>query len=361
MQPVRPGDRGLVVADVRAKLRQLGLLQGDESSDEYDEAVDRAVREFQQLRALTVDGIVGAETYRALEEARWRLGDRVLSYAVSHPLVGDDVSALQQRLLDMGFDCGRRDGIFGVRTEAALREFQRNVGLTADGTCGPRTLEMLARLARTVTGGRPDALREDERLRRGGRTPRGKLVIVDPGHGGIDLGVVAHGMRESDLTYDLATRVEGRLAAVGVEAFLTRGPEGDVDDLDRAEFANAAEADLVISIHVDGHRNAECHGVATFYYGVPDGTTSTLGERLAELMQAELVSRTGLLSCRAHPRTWDLLRRTRMPAVRVEVGYLTNPADAARLADSELRDAVADGVVAAVQRFYEAEEHEPAA
>jgi N-acetylmuramoyl-L-alanine amidase len=348
------------VADVRAKLTLLGLLSGHES-DEYDAAVDRAVRGFQQLRALTVDGVVGAETYRALDEARWRLGDRVLSFAVSHPMVGDDVSALQQRLLDMGFDCGRVDGIFGARTEAALREFQRNVGLTADGTCGPRTLEMLARLARTVTGGRPDALREDERLRRGGSTSLGKLVIVDPGHGGADHGVVAYGLRECDLTYDLATRIEGRLAAAGVEAFLTRGPDGDVDDLDRAAFANAAEADLVISVHVDGHRNPKCHGVATFYYGVPGGVASTSGERLAELMQAELVARTGLLGCRAHPRTWDLLRRTRMPAVRVEVGYLTNPDDAARLAESELRDAVADGVVAAVQRFYAAEEREPAA
>jgi N-acetylmuramoyl-L-alanine amidase len=349
-----------VVADVRSKLTLLGLLP-DQVCDEYDDAVDRAVRGFQQLRALTVDGIVGAETYRALEEARWRLGDRVLSFMVSHPLIGDDVSALQQRLLDMGFDCGRRDGIFGARTEAALREFQRNVGLSGDGTCGPRTLEMLARLARTVTGGRPEALRENERLLGGSRTPRGKLVIVDPGHGGQDLGVVAHGMREVDLTYDLATRIEGRLAAAGVEAFLTRGPDGDVDDLDRATFANAAEADLVISVHVDGHRNPECHGIAAFYYGVPDGTYSPSGERLAELVHAELVARTGLLGCRAHPRTWDLLRRTRMPTVRVEVGYLTNPGDAERLAESELRDAVADGVVAAVQRFYAAEQQEPAA
>jgi N-acetylmuramoyl-L-alanine amidase len=149
--------------------------------------------------------------------------------------------------------------------------------------------------------------------------------------------------------------------AAGVEAFLTRGPEGDVDDLDRAAFANAAEADLVVSVHVDGHRNPHCAGVATFYYGVPGGVTSTSGERFAELVQAELVERTGLLGCRAHPRTWDLLRRTRMPAVRIEVGYLTNPSDAELLSRVELRDAVADGVVAAVQQFYAVQEREPAA
>jgi N-acetylmuramoyl-L-alanine amidase len=49
---------------------------------------------------------------------------------------------------------------------------------------------------------------------------------------------------------------------------------------------------------------------------------------------------------------WDILRRTRMPAVRIEVGYLTNPGDAARLADPAFRDVLAEAVVAAVQRLY---------
>ena len=76
------------------------------------------------------------ESYRALEEARWQLGDRMLYRVVGHPFVGDDVVALQTWLLERGFDIGRCDGIFGVRTEAALAEFQRNVGLNADGVFG---------------------------------------------------------------------------------------------------------------------------------------------------------------------------------------------------------------------------------
>jgi N-acetylmuramoyl-L-alanine amidase len=53
-----------------------------------------------------------------------------------------------------------------------------------------------------------------------------------------------------------------------------------------------------------------------------------------------------------HAKNWDLLRRTRMPAVRVEVGYLTNPGDALRLADPAFRDVLAEAVAAAVQRLY---------
>ena len=69
-------------------------------------------------------------------------------------------------------------------------------------------------------------------------------------------------------------------------------------------------------------------------------------------MQREICARTDLVDCRVHPKTWDLLRRTRMPAVRVEVGYLTNPGDAARLADPAFRDTLAEAIVAAVQRLY---------
>ena len=73
-------------------------------------------------------------TDQRLDEAHWRLGDRLLTFLAGHLYVGDDVVALQQRLLDMGFDPGRCDGIFGRQTEAALREFQRNVGLLPVGS-----------------------------------------------------------------------------------------------------------------------------------------------------------------------------------------------------------------------------------
>ena len=75
-----------------------------------------------------------------------------------------------------------------------------------------------------------------------------------------------------------------------------------------------------------GRANPTASGVATYHYGQygEGGVTSTLGERLAALVQREIVVRTGLRDCRVHAKTWDLLRLTRMPAVRVEAGYLTS-------------------------------------
>jgi N-acetylmuramoyl-L-alanine amidase len=360
----RHGDSGPAVAEIRAKLAVLGLLASTDRLDDpaaavFDAAADHAVRAFQQQRGITVDGVVDAATYHALEEARWRLGDRILSFAPARLMAGDDIAGLQQRLLDMGFDCGRVDGLFGVETEHALRDFQRNVGIAADGTCGPATFKALNRLARTVVGGRPHAMRESEAITRAGPTLSGKLVIIDPGHGGADRGVNGHGLDEASLVYDLASRVEGRLTATGSSAFLTRGPDGDLDEVERANFANAAGADLVISVHVDKHSNRDPSGCATYYYGNDRyGHHSVVGERFADLVQREVCARTDLVDCRSHPKTWDLLRRTRMPAVRIEVGYLSNAGDAARLSDAEFRDVLAEAIVAAVQRLYLPPEHD---
>jgi N-acetylmuramoyl-L-alanine amidase len=358
----RRGDAGHAVAEIRAKLARLDLLQlrpdpldplAGTDTAAFDGATDRAVRAFQQQRGLTVDGVVGGTTYQALDEARWRLGDRILSYVPARLQAGDDVSALQQRLLDMGFDCGRVDGLFGAETELALREFQRNIGIPADGTCGPSTFKALTQLARTVVGGQPQAMRETEAISKAGPTLSGKLVIIDPGHGGRDSGVGGHQLGEAVLVYDLASRIEGRLTATGSSAFLTRGPDGDLDEVDRASFANAAGADLVISLHVDAHTNRIAAGCSTYYFGNDRiGHHSSVGQRFADLVQREICARTDLVDLRTHPMTWDLLRRTRMPAVRIELGYLTNSSDAARLSDPAFRDVLAEAIVAAVQRLY---------
>ena len=351
MQLIRRGDTGPAVAEVQAALTGLGLLRSEPAEPVYDEATDRAVREFQQRRGLSVDGIVGPETYRALTAARFRLGDRLLSLS-THPFVGDDVAALQERLLELGFDAGRVDGIFGARTEAALKSLQREYGLLADGSCGPATLRALRQLGRLVVGGRPHHLRETEALHRSGASLAGKVVVVDPGHGGSDRGATGNGLEEAAVVEALAARFDGRLQASGVRTVLTRGPDTAPTDAERAGLANDVGADLLVSLHCDRAESPRANGVAAYHFGTGTGTTSTVGEQLASLVQREVVARTDLLDCHVHAKTWELLRLTRMPAVRLELGYLTSPRDAARLADPSFIDTVAEALLVAVQRLY---------
>ncbi len=363
MEPVRRGDSGPAAAEVRATLASLGLVgsgpHGDSSSPDsviFDAACELAIREFQQQRGLTIDGVVGTETWSALVAARWRLGDRPLTRSVTDPLVGDDVEALQERLLEMGYDVGRPDGVFGAGTERALQQFQREVGLLPDGSFGPSTMRALRQLGRKVVGGRPQLLRETALLRQAGPALVGKHVVIDPGHGGPDRGVVVpDGMlewSEAELAWDLANRLEGRLSALGVRTDLSRGRDTWFSDADRARFANEAGADVLVSLHIDGHRNPEASGVATYYFGTQSGASSTVGERLAGLVHREIVARTGLVDGRTHRKTWEILRRTRMPTVRVECGYLTSPVDRARLIEPAFRDTIAEAILIAVQRVF---------
>jgi N-acetylmuramoyl-L-alanine amidase len=357
MQPLRRGASGTAVAEVRRMLASLGYVDNTNPSSQhvYDEATELAIRHFQQRRGMTVDGVVGRETYTALTEAHWRLGDRVLAHEPGKLQAGDDVSALQTQLLELGYDLARADGIFGPRTAEGLRNFQRDYGLVADGVCGPATLHALRQLARRVRGGKPQLLREMVAVADAGPSLLGKRIVVDPGHGGADPGFVYRGdgvhISEAAITWDLAARLEGRLTALGVQAWLSRGPNNGRSDEERARLANDVGADLVISLHVDGFASAHANGLAVYYYGAGE-SSSTIGERLADLVQRELVARTRMTNCRIHAKTWALLRMTRMPAVRVELGYLTSPADRARLTDPLFRDTVAEGLLVAVQRLY---------
>lgn len=361
MRSIRRGERGPAVTEIRSILVTLGMLPPADDpvvTDHFDADVERALRIFQQQRGLTVDGAVGDETWRALDAARWSLGERTLDFSVNNPLHGDDVRQLQERLLEMGYDVGRTDGFYGARTAKAVGAFQREVGLYPDGNCGPQTLNSLRRLGRKVVGGSPIRLREQVNFRQSGPSLVGRLIVIDPGHGGTDQGLVVPDgplrWAESDIAFDIASRLEGRLAAAGMRVHLTRGPlAAEVpSDLDRAQLANDLRADLLISLHVDGHANPAADGVAAYHYGTDNGVTSTMGEQLAGLVLREIVVRTGMRNCQTHAKTWDLLRYTRMPAVRVDVGYLTSPKDRARLVDPMFRERVVEGIIAAVQRMY---------
>jgi N-acetylmuramoyl-L-alanine amidase len=358
---LRRGDTGPLVTALRDVLRRATNTEAcpaDETdANLFDEDLERRVRAFQQDRGLLADGVVGRQTAIVLDAARWRLGDRILLFTPGHPMRGDDVAALQERLVVLGVHAGPVDGVFGPVTEASLRELQRGLGLRPDGICGPATLQALGALARSVAGGDPWALRTESDVAVAGKSLAGKVIVLDPSHGGDGMGVNGNGLLEADITYDVARRVEGRLGASGVTAVLTRGREAVPDLASRVALTETVRADLVLGFHCEAHPNPEASGFATFYWGGPRvGQRSAVGHRLATLVQREVVARTDLLDCRTHPCSFDSVRMTKMPTVLVGLGYLSNAGDARRLADPAFRDTVADAVVVAVQRLYLADD-----
>ena len=137
MRTLRRGDRGEDVKVLQRALKRAGYDAGTIDGI-FGPRTEAAVRAFQRANGLTVDGIVGPRTWAALapymevEESWLRKGDR-----------GPEVQMLQLALERAGFSPGALDGIFGTRTDAAVRAFQRANGLQADGIVGPRTLAAL--------------------------------------------------------------------------------------------------------------------------------------------------------------------------------------------------------------------------
>lgn len=368
---LRVGDRSPRVAEARAVLARLGLLQdyshdvpesvaGNQQyrNDEtyFDRDLAEAIKAFQQSRGVVPSGRIDELTLREMRGASYTLGARVIEYHPENPLVGNDVARLQKQLQELGFYSDFVDGHYSAGTARAVATYQLNYGLTVDGVCGPETVRALGLLGRRITGGSTQEIHERESVRRAGPSLCGKCVVIDPAFGGRNTGQVVQGrygeITEEELLWDLAGRLEKRMAATGMETVLSRPRMDDPSPKERADRANASDADLMISLTCDKYRNDKANGVATFYFGTELGSSSLTGEKLSGFIQREIVARTEFTDCGNHGRTWELLRLTQMPTVAVVAGYLTNAHDVKLMANPHTRDAIAEAIVVAVKRLY---------
>jgi N-acetylmuramoyl-L-alanine amidase len=350
VEPIQRGGAGREVEDVQRRLADLGLACADDPGV-FDAATEAAVRTFQQQRGLTADGIVGPDTWWSLVGASFRLGDRIL-YTRKPLLEGDDVRELQRRLNRLGFDAGYDDGIYGDQTVQAVREFQLNVGLNVDGIAGPSTFDLLTRLHRQHQEAAASAVREREALRRPPRASvAGTRIMVDPGHSPDLPGLNGpDGIREHEITWQIATLLEGRLSALGAHVILSRGPNTSPTPSERARNANAESVEVILSIHANGNSTPAARGVAAYHFGT-DVIVSDRGRFLAEVCVDRLAEATGSPNCRAHASTTAILRESRAPAVIVEPGFLTHPEEGRLLASPDHQRLIAGTLAGAVVTF----------
>jgi N-acetylmuramoyl-L-alanine amidase len=317
---LRSGDAGEAVRELQQRLAAAGRALPIDG--EFGPVTESTVRAFQRARGLRVDGIGGPETWGALIESGYQLGDRLL-YLKAPMLRGDDVATLQLRLNALGFDAGREDGILGRDTERAIRQFQRNAGLATDGVCGPATIAALDRLG-TLAAGSVASVRERESLRRDERrlVDRGLFIVGDPGLE-VLAGEVARGVREL-----------GAIVALDVS-----GAEHST----LAADANRFQADVVVALGTGTEPGARCAYFANNQF------RSEAGFRLATSLTDALRPVVGF-----DPpvgRTYRLLRETRMAAVVCELFSADDPHGAATLTARlpEVTKAIVAGIRAGVE------------
>jgi N-acetylmuramoyl-L-alanine amidase len=229
------------------------------------------------------------------------------------------------------------------------------------------------------------------------RRPGNFLVMIDPGHGGYDPGTQSSaGVAEKDLALQIATRLKAALEARGIRAELTRSTDVFISLAERTRIANSAGADLFVSIHLNSSPNADTTGIEVYYlnnttdratirlarmenggadgYGAPDASNlnyiltdlrqnykASEAASLAKMIDAETVADldAGLgldvnpLGAKMGP--FYVLVGAHMPAVLVECGFMSNAAEADRLASTQYQEVMAAAIATAVVHYFNAD------
>ncbi len=181
-------------------------------------------------------------------------------------------------------------------------------------------------------------------------------IMTDPGHGGSDPGAIGpSGLKEKDVTLNVCKHLAAYLSPFA-EVYMTRWidkelGQSDVADLQaRCDQANAVQADLFISVHCNSATDVTAHGVETFIYA-----TGGEAEKLARLVQAELVTATGLTDRGGKVANFHVLRETKMPAILVELAFISNPEEERLLADGIFQSKCAEAIASGVKKFLQIE------
>lgn len=177
------------------------------------------------------------------------------------------------------------------------------------------------------------------------------LVIIDPGHGGTDTGCSRDGVMESEINLEISRRLSGKLQALGFDTMLLREDnETDVSLEDRVVRAEAAKADIYVSIHQNAYDEDidDIKGVETWYYGGRNG-----GKRLAELVHQNVIEKTGAVD-RGIQDTEELyvIKNTSMPACLIETSFLSSRSDRGVIVTGEYQDKMAEGIANGINTYF---------
>ncbi|WP_414622106.1 N-acetylmuramoyl-L-alanine amidase [Calothrix sp. CCY 0018] len=172
------------------------------------------------------------------------------------------------------------------------------------------------------------------------------LVMIDPGHGGKDPGAIGiGGLREKDVILPISQKVAEILRKNGVNAVLTRNSDYFVSLQGRVVMSDRDDADLFVSIHANsmGLSRPDINGLEVYYYNSGKGLADTVRRSITQKVK---IKDRGIRKARFY-----VLRKTSMPAILVETGYVTGREDAANLSQTSYRNQMAEGIADGILRY----------
>ena len=192
-----------------------------------------------------------------------------------------------------------------------------------------------------------------------------RSIFLDPGHGGSDPGAVSGGVREKDLTLSVYNKVSSKLASLGYTVLTSRNVDKYVDLVDRAEQANNANADMLLSIHFNAGGQGVARGIETYYYQSQEDRVPKINKenhnnserlersrKLANKVQQNLLYQTGANDRGVKRASFTVLRETSIPSILVELGFIDNPEERNKIKTNEYQERLANGIVDGIVAYY---------
>ncbi|WP_053367246.1 SH3 domain-containing protein [Bacillus sp. FJAT-27245] len=175
---------------------------------------------------------------------------------------------------------------------------------------------------------------------------KNKVIVIDPGHGGIDNGTTGvRGTFEKGLTLKTATLVSNKLAAKGAKVIMTRDRDTYLSLPSRVGSAHIHGADAFISIHYDSNYDRSVRGMTTYYY-------HSYQKELAATLQASTASATKSHSRGARFGDYHVIRENKQAAALVELGYLSNAEEELAVLSNHFQEAASTGIVDGLARYF---------
>jgi len=193
-----------------------------------------------------------------------------------------------------------------------------------------------------------------------------KVVYLDPGHGGRDSGAYYGGIREETLNLKISNLIKAGMEKLGYEVIMSRTKDIYIDLLERARDANNKNPDIFVSVHNNAMpNNSSVNGIMTYYYKYypewqpvinpemhNDPTRIEQSRQLADAIQKSLILATGARDLGLRRNTFAVLRETKMPAVLLELGFMSNPTELSKLNTTSYQTILANAVVKGIHNHF---------
>src|SRR5699024_816784 len=312
--PLQKGKRHQDTKKLKKDLQKLGFKVPGNGTNLYGTKTETKVKALQKHYSLISNGIADEITLNKIKS--------VLKTTLQNGKKHKDTKKLKVDLAKIGYAVpGNGTTLYGTKTTAKVKSFQKNNKLPVSGIADEVTLKKIATLVKQQS--------------------KKKVVYLDAGHGGTDPGASGHGLKEKDLVLDIAKRTQDKLKAAGFTVIMSRTTDKTVKLDERTKEANDLKADIFVSIHANSF-NSTASGIET--WKMSQGPKAKESNTLASNLQNEIIKKTKAKDRGVKDGNLHVNRESKMPSSLVEVGFIDNKSEVNNLKKASYKNKLATGI-----------------